>query len=140
MTKNDPPFTRRPYHGVHFPQKLDKITSLQSLKNCIMSEKFPKNAICFWLRLRNINKVESLSFNSDFCPIFVVLVGEKFHFFELQSEEFFFSKVSIHEKSVIRSSVRFLFLFVLKDAILLKVDLQKRTNHLDNPANEKLLD
>ena len=47
-------------------------------------------------------------------------------------------KVSSHEKLVFRSGVRFLFLFVLMDAILLKMDLQKRTNDLDNPANQKL--
>ena len=47
-------------------------------------------------------------------------------------------KVSNHEKLVFRSGVRFLFLFVLMDAILLKLDLQKRTNDLDNPPNQKL--
>ena len=47
-------------------------------------------------------------------------------------------KVSSHEKLVFRSGVRFLFLFVLMDAILLTMDLQKRTNDLDNPANQKL--
>ena len=47
-------------------------------------------------------------------------------------------KVSSHEKLVFRSGVRFLFLFVLTDAILLKMDLQKRTNDLDNPPNQKL--
>ena len=48
------------------------------------------------------------------------------------------NKVSSHEKLVFRSVVRFLFLFVLMDAILLKMDLQKRTNDLDKPANQKL--
>ena len=47
-------------------------------------------------------------------------------------------KVSSHEKLVFRSGVRFLFLFVLTDAILLKLDLQKRTSVLGNPPNEKL--
>ena len=47
-------------------------------------------------------------------------------------------KVFSHEKLVFRSGVRFLFLFVLMDAILLKLDLQKRTNDLDNPPNQKL--
>ena len=47
-------------------------------------------------------------------------------------------KVSSHEKLVFRSGVRFLFLFVLMDAILLKLDLQKRTSVLGNPPNEKL--
>ena len=47
-------------------------------------------------------------------------------------------KVSRHEKLVLRSGVRFLFLFVLMDAILLKMDLQKRTVVLNNPPNEKL--
>ena len=37
-----------------------------------------------------------------------------------------------------KSGVRFLFLFVLTDAILLKLDLQKRTSVLGNPPNEKL--
>ena len=47
-------------------------------------------------------------------------------------------KVSSDEKLVFRSGVRILFLFVLTDAILLKLDLQKRTNDLDNPPNQKL--
>ena len=47
-------------------------------------------------------------------------------------------KVSYHEKLVFGSGVRFLFLFVLTDAILLKLDLQKRTSVLDNPPNGKL--
>ena len=37
-------------------------------------------------------------------------------------------KVSSHEKLVFISGVQFLFLFVLMDAILLKLDLQKRTS------------
>ena len=32
----------------------------------------------------------------------------------------------------------FLFLFVLTDAIILEMDLQKMTNDLDNPPNQKL--
>ena len=47
-------------------------------------------------------------------------------------------KVASHEKLVFRSGVWFLFLFVLTDAILLKLDLQKRTSVLGNPPNEKL--
>ena len=47
-------------------------------------------------------------------------------------------KVSSHEKLVFRSGVRFFFLFVLMDVILLKMDLQKCTNDFDNPANQKL--
>ena len=47
-------------------------------------------------------------------------------------------KVSCREKFVFRSVVWFLFLFVLTDAILLKLDLQKRTSVLDNPPNGKL--
>ena len=47
-------------------------------------------------------------------------------------------KVSCLEKLVFRSGIRFLFLFVLTDAILLKLDLQKRTSVLDNPPNGKL--
>ena len=47
-------------------------------------------------------------------------------------------KVSSHEKLVFRSGVQFLFLFVLTDAILLKLALQKRTSVLGNPPNEKL--
>ncbi len=34
---------------------------------------------------------------------------------------------SSHEKFIVRSGVLFLFLFVLTDAILLNLDLQKRT-------------
>ena len=45
-------------------------------------------------------------------------------------------KVSSHETLVLRSGVQ--FLFVLTDAILLKLDLQKRTSVLGNPPNEKL--
>ena len=47
-------------------------------------------------------------------------------------------KVSSHEKLVFKSGVRFLILFVLTDAILLKLDLQKMTSVLDNPPNGKL--
>ncbi len=47
-------------------------------------------------------------------------------------------KVYSHEKLIFRSVVRLLSLFVLTDAILLKLDLQKRTQVLDNPSNEKL--
>ena len=36
-------------------------------------------------------------------------------------------KVASHEKLVFRRDVRFLFLFVLTDAILLNLNLQKRT-------------
>ena len=39
-------------------------------------------------------------------------------------------KVSSYHKLVFRSAVRFLFLFVLTDAILLNLDLQKRTPDL----------
>ena len=46
-------------------------------------------------------------------------------------------KVSYLEKLVFRSGVRF-FLFILTDAILIKLDLQKRTSVLGNPPNEKL--
>ena len=47
-------------------------------------------------------------------------------------------KVSSYEKLVLGSGVRFLFLFVLMDAILLKLDLQKRTSVLGNPPNGEL--
>ena len=40
-------------------------------------------------------------------------------------------KVSYYEKLVFKSGVRFLFLFVLTDAILLNLNLQKRTPDLD---------
>ena len=48
------------------------------------------------------------------------------------------NKVVYLKKLVFQSAVRFLILCVLTDAILLKLDLQKRTNDLDNPANQKL--
>ena len=48
------------------------------------------------------------------------------------------NKVVYLKKLVFQSAVRFLILFVLMDAILLKLDLQKRTSDLDNPANQKL--
>ena len=48
------------------------------------------------------------------------------------------NKVVYLKKLVFQSAVRFLILFVLMDAILLKLDLQKRTNDLDNPPNGKL--
>ena len=38
------------------------------------------------------------------------------------------SKVSIHKKLVFKSGVGFLILFVLTDAILLRLDLQKKDN------------
>ena len=41
-------------------------------------------------------------------------------------------KVSSYQKLVFRSAVRFLFLFVLMDDILLNLDLQKRTRELIN--------
>ena len=47
-------------------------------------------------------------------------------------------KISSHEKLAFRTGVQFLFLFVLTDAILLKLDLQKRTSVLGNPPIEKL--
>ena len=40
-------------------------------------------------------------------------------------------KVASDEKLVFRSGVRFLFLFVLTDAILLNLNLQKRTPDMD---------
>ena len=48
------------------------------------------------------------------------------------------NKVVYLKKLVFQSAVRFLILFVLTDAILLKLDLQKRTSVLDNPPNGKL--
>ena len=48
-------------------------------------------------------------------------------------------KVSYHEKLVFEYDVRFLFLFVIMDAILLKVDLQKRTSVLSKPPNGSCL-
>ena len=48
------------------------------------------------------------------------------------------SKVVSFQKLIYRSGVRVLILFVLMDAILLKLDLQKRTSVLDNPPNGKL--
>ena len=42
------------------------------------------------------------------------------------------------KKLVYQSAVKFLILFVLTDAILLKLDLQKRTPDLDNSPNGKL--
>ena len=48
------------------------------------------------------------------------------------------NKVVYLKKLVFQSAVRFLILFVLTDAILLKLDLQKRTSVLGNPPNEKL--
>ena len=48
------------------------------------------------------------------------------------------NKVVYLKKLVFQSAVRFLILFVLMDAILLKLDLQKSTSVLDNPPNGKL--
>ena len=48
------------------------------------------------------------------------------------------NKVVYLKKLVFQSAVRFLILFVLTDTILLKLDLQKRTSVLDNPANGEL--
>ena len=48
------------------------------------------------------------------------------------------NKVVYLKKLVFQSTVRFLILFVLTDAILLKLDFQKRTPDLDNPPNGKM--
>ncbi len=47
-------------------------------------------------------------------------------------------KVSSYDKLDLRSGVRFLLLFVLRDVILLKLDLRKRTLLLDDLPNGKL--
>ena len=100
-----------------------------------LHSKGPKNGICLWL-----------SHDQEHCWLNV-----QCHLSWLSQRQIAFlgplewrnlfgpkDKVSSHEKLVFRSGVRFLFLFVLTDAILLKLDLQKRTNDLDNPPNQKL--
>merc|ERR1712020_788041 len=49
------------------------------------------------------------------------------------------NKVVYLKKLVFQSAIRFLILFFLTDAILLKLDLQKRTPELDNSPNESCL-
>ena len=48
------------------------------------------------------------------------------------------NKVVYLKKLVFQSTVQFLILFVLTDAILLKMDFRKRTPDLDNSPNGKL--
>ena len=72
---------------------------------------------------------------------FLSLRQRQIAFLEPLERRYFFGpedKVSSHQKLVFRNHVQFLFLFVLMDAILLKMDLQKRTNDLDTLANQKL--
>ena len=76
------------------------------------------------------------------CAMFLIMVQPKtksiFRAFRVKESFQAQDKVSSHEKLVFRSGVRFLFLFVLTDTILLKLDLHKRTSVLDNPQCGKL--
>ena len=98
-----------------------------------LHSKGPKNVICLWLRLGNIKQSQICNFPS-LSQRQITFLGplEWRNLFELKD------KVSFLEKLVFRSGVRCLFLFVLTDAILLKLDLQKRALVLDNPPNGKL--
>ena len=86
--------------------------------------KGPKNAICLWL-----------SHDQDHCWLNVQcylswLSQRQIAFLgPLEWRNLFGpkDKVSSYEKLVLGSGVRFLFLFVLMDVILLNLDLQKRT-------------
>ena len=92
-----------------------------------LHSKGPKNAICLWLRHDQehcwLNVQCSLSWLSQRQIAFLGPLEWRYRFGPK-------SKVSCHQKLVFRSAVRFLFLFVLTDAILLNLDLQKRTPDL----------
>ncbi len=85
-----------------------------------------------------ILNVECATFNIDSEPF---LTETKGNFRTVGVNDLFgpSNKVVYLKKLVSQNAVRFLILFVLTDAILLILDLQKRTNDLDNPPNGKLL-
>ena len=100
-----------------------------------LHSKGPKNAICLWLS----HDKWHCTFNQQ-CS-WSWLSQRQIAFFGPSEWRNLFrpkDKVSSYEKLVLESGVHFLFLFVLMDAILLKLDLQKRTSVLDNPPNGKL--
>ena len=73
-------------------------------------------------------------------PVPIGLTWTKCNFRTFEVDESFWAKQQscITLKVSLRKWCPFLFLFVLTDAILLKLDLQKRTSVLCNPPNEKL--
>ena len=68
----------------------------------------------------------------------LTVINCDFRTFRLKESFWVKQQICITLKVSLQKLCPILFLFVLMDAILLKVDLQKRTNHLDNPANQKL--
>ena len=84
-----------------------------------------------------ISNVECATFNIDSEPCLTETKGN-FRTFGVDESFWTKNKVVYLKKLVFQSAVRFLILFVLTDAILLKLDLQKRTSVLDNPPNGKL--
>ena len=96
---------------------------------CYLHSKGPKNAICLWLSHDQehcwLNVQCSLSWLSQRQTAFLGPLEWRYHFGTK-------GKVSCHQELVFRSSVRFLFLFVLTNSILLNLDLQKRTPDLDD--------
>ena len=94
-----------------------------------LHSKGPKNAIYLWLsddkEHCTFNQQCSWSWLSQRQIAFLGPLEWRYHFGPK-------GKVSCHQKLVFRSAVRFLFLFVLTDAILLNLDLQKRTPDLDD--------
>ena len=93
-----------------------------------LHSKGPKNAICLWLSHDKehctFNQQCSWSWLSQRQIAFLGPLEWRYHFGPKD-------KVASHEKLVFRIVAPFLFLFVLKDAILLNLDLQKRTPDLD---------
>ena len=88
-----------------------------------LHSKGPKNATCLWL---SHNK-EHCTFNQQ-CSLSWLSQRQTGFLrpFEWRYHVGLKGKVSCHQKLVFRSAVRFLFLVVLTDAILLNLDLQKR--------------
>ncbi len=100
-----------------------------------LHSKGPKHAFCLWLRLRKSEQCRICTVMR--CSLFLSLSQRQNAFLgPLEWRDLFGpkNKVSSHEKLVFRSGVRFLFLFVLMDAILVKLDLQEMrpTNDLIN--------
>ena len=94
-----------------------------------LHSKGPKNAICLWLS----HDKEHCTFNQQ-CS-WSWLSQRQIAFLGPLEWRYGFrpkGKVSCHQKLVFRSVVHFFFLFVLMDAILLNLDLQKRTPDLDD--------
>ena len=94
-----------------------------------LHSKGPKNAICLWLS----HDKEHCTFNQQ-CSWSWLSLRQIVFLGPLEWRNLFGpkSKVPYHEKLVLKCGVGFLILFVLTDAILLRLDLQKRTMYKFN--------